>query len=65
MLISHKDNKKLILTWLFNTNICIIEKLMDIYNKLQNFADKTWDTYTDKLFFRFENSNKVNIGLVG
>ena len=63
VLISHRDDRKLILIWLFNTNLRVIEELIDIYDKLYNFGNKSWEAYTDGSLYRFENSDKINMGL--
>ena len=46
VIISDRDNRKIILAWIFNTNIQIIEELLNIYDKLQECEIKSWNRYT-------------------
>jgi hypothetical protein len=63
--ISDRDNRKIILTWLFNTNLKIIENLLDIYDKLSSFEDNSWIGFTDGSLTRnqFNNYTKYDMGL--
>ena len=63
VIISNKDDRKLILAWIFNTNVQIIEELLNIYDKLQEYEIKSWDGYTDSSLTKYETSNKIDMGL--
>jgi hypothetical protein len=61
--ISDRDNRKIILVWLFKTNIQVIEELISIYDKLQEYDTTSWSGYTDGSLIRYDNSNKIDMGL--
>ena len=63
ILISERENRKIILLWLFKTNNQIIEDLLNIYDKLRSTNELIWEGYTDGSLNQFQDSNQIDMGL--
>jgi ribonuclease HI len=63
IVVSERENRKIVLSWIFKSNVSIIEELILAFDKLSSYNNTVWDGYTDGSLTRYDDLKDIDMGM--